>query len=85
MARKHTPQIVGTIRALAAEMNDRQIVSHLNGSDVKTPEGRDFTVAAIQWIRYRHNIPPFTPARSGLTVKETVEKFGVGVATVYYL
>jgi len=82
--RKHTPQIVGYVRELAAAMSDTQIVNHLNNTGEKTPEGRAFTVDSIKWIRFKHKIPPFLPERKGLTVKEVASKFDVGVSTVYY-
>jgi DNA invertase Pin-like site-specific DNA recombinase/transposase-like protein len=83
-ARKHTPETVALIRDLALTMKDSQIVSHLKSSNIKTSEGRAFTIAGVKWIRYLHNIPPFTTEKKGLTVKEMAAKFGVGTSTVYY-
>ena len=82
-ARKHTPETVALVRELALIMNDSQIVSHLNATNIRTTEGKTFTISSIQWIRYLHKIPPFTE-KKGLSVKETAIKFGVGVTTVYY-
>jgi len=82
--RQHLPETIELIRQLALKMNDQQIVSYLNDAAIKTPEGRTFTISSIKWIRYRHDIPPFSLERNGLTVKDTAAKFGVGIATVYY-
>ena len=83
-ARKHTPETVTLVRELALTMNDSQIASYFNKSNIKTPEGRTFTTRSIQWIRYKHNIPIFAIEKKGLTVKETAAKLGVGTSTVLY-
>lgn len=83
-ARKHTPQTVELVRTLSGRMTDSQIVTHLNEAGIRTPEGREFTVDSIKWIRYLNHIPALSNHHKGLTVKEVAERFGVGPDTVYY-
>lgn len=83
-ARKHTPQTVDLVRELATTMPDQQIVTYLNESGRRTPEGRMFTIDSIQWIRYLYKIPGYSTRRNGLTVKEVAERLAVEPGVVYY-
>ncbi len=84
IARKHTAETVELVRKLSAAMTDRKVAAHLNESGHRTPEGREFSIDSIKWIRYKHNIKGLYRMRKGLTVKEVAEKFGVSPSIVYY-
>ena len=83
-ARKHTQETVDLVRKLSATLTDSQIVDHLNESGLHTPEGRNFTVDSIKWIRYKNQIPALSMHHKGLSVKEVAARFNVGTDTVYY-
>lgn len=82
--RKHTQQTAELIRQLSCTLTDSQIVEYLNTTGQRTPEGRQFTVDSIKWIRYLNHIPALSMREKGLSVKEVAKRFNVGIHTVYY-
>jgi hypothetical protein len=82
---RHSSALVDRIRALAKEYPDEQLALHLNQEGWQTNKGNGLTVAAVQWIRYKHAIPAPNLKRAGeLTVPEVAAHFGVSRHVVYY-
>lgn len=84
IARKHTPETIELIRKLACTNIDKEIAAILNESDMRTPEGKLFTLASIRWLRYKYRIKSPTAQQQGLSVKEVARKFKVSTNVVYY-
>ncbi len=83
ITRKHPPDLIKKVTDLAVNMTDLEIAEHLNQSDCRTQENKQFTKASINWIRCRYRIPG-PKGGDGYTVKETAAHFGVSEHVIYY-
>ena len=82
---RYPSPIVDRVRKLAHELTDDQIAAGLNEAGLLSAKGKPFTVAMIQWIRYRHRIPaPQLKRADELTVRQLADKFSVSPHVVYY-
>ena len=83
--RQHRPEVVDLVRQLAQTMTTAEITDHLNGLELRTPEGRRFTRHGVRWLRFIHDIPqtPASPPQQ-LTVAQVAAHFGVKPGVVYY-
>lgn len=83
-ARKHVPETIELVRKLSTTMSDEQIAKHFNETSLFTPEGNEFTIDSIKWIRYLYKIPGLFAQKKGLSVKEISELLNVSTGVVYY-
>ena len=81
--RRHLPETVARVRELAQTQSDAAIAQAFNATGQRTPEGREFTPAGIQWIRWRHHIPAPPPPADTVTVQACARQFGVSMGVVY--
>jgi DNA invertase Pin-like site-specific DNA recombinase len=82
---RYPKPIVDRVRKLAHELTDDQIAAGLNEAGLLSAKGKPFTVAMIQWIRYRHRIPaPQLKRADELTVQQLAGTFNVSPHVVYY-
>jgi hypothetical protein len=82
---RYRPELIDEVRRLAKNSDDEEIATTLNESGRKSSHGRAFTKAMIQWIRYRHGIPPANLKHADeLTVGEVAAKFRVSENVVRY-
>ena len=66
-------------------MTDQQIVEQFNQEGLKTSKGNSFTVPIIQWIRFKHKIPPpVLQKQDELSTSQVAKKFGVSDQVVRY-
>jgi hypothetical protein len=58
--------IVEKVRELSQHLSNRQIVARLNEEGMRSPHGKPFTLAMIEWIRQRYGRQPASgaPTRS---------------------
>jgi DNA invertase Pin-like site-specific DNA recombinase len=82
---KRTPsEVIELIKRLAAEHTNAQIAEQLGAAGMCTSTGLPFDEKAVRWLRWRYRIGPSQLLRDGeLTVKQTAERVGVSVGTVY--
>lgn len=84
---RYSGDFVERIRQLAVEFTDDEIAAQLNQEGLIAAKGNPFTSEAINWIRYKYQIPSSlqTQKRSDeLTVDEVAQKFNVSKGVVYY-
>ena len=83
-ALRYPDAFVAQIRALAATLDDDEIVAKLNRDGLTSSTGKPFTVSMIRWIRYKHRIPsPPLPAGT-FNVSQVRERYGVSMWVVHY-
>lgn len=81
---RYPAEFVAEIRDLATRYDDREIVDLLNLHGRKSSKGNVFTVAMIEWIRFKHRIPrPAAPAGT-VRVGDVCKRYGVSHHVVYY-
>jgi hypothetical protein len=82
---RYSAAVVDRVRELAGSLPDTQIADQLNKEGERSPKGNSYTSSIIQWVRWRHQIPPANLKKpEELTVQEVAQKFGVGNGVVYY-
>jgi DNA invertase Pin-like site-specific DNA recombinase len=82
---RYPQDIVEKVRRLAVRFTDNQIAETLNREGLSSAKGKPFTKSMVQWICYKHAIPPVQLKRPGeMTVAETARHFGVSLGVVYY-
>ena len=75
---------VDTVRLLAEQNDDHEIVALLKREGLKSSTGKPFTVSMIRWIRHKHRIPgPSQPAGT-FTVSQVRQRYGVSLWVVHY-
>jgi hypothetical protein len=81
---RYPDAFVAHIRALAATLDDAEIVAMLDRDGLTSSTGKHFTVSMIRWIRYKYRIssPPL-PAGT-CNVKQVRKRYGVSMWVVYY-
>lgn len=80
-----SPEIVNKVRELSNQYDNGEIANYFNQRNIKTGKDNNYTVSSIQWIRFKHKIPPCDPRLpSEVTVNEVMEKFSVSRHVVYY-
>ena len=85
--RRTPPAARDLIARLGPSTPDRQIVEALAAAGITTGTGRDYDLAAVQWVRYAYKIP--TPRTAALpdgqiTVAQAAKILGVSIGCVYY-
>jgi DNA invertase Pin-like site-specific DNA recombinase len=82
---RYPTHLVEKVRFLAQTLIDKDICTALNAEGILSSTGKPFTKSMIEWIRFKHNIPPATSKQTHeLTVDELANKFGVSHGVVYY-
>jgi DNA invertase Pin-like site-specific DNA recombinase len=81
---RHSDEIINRVRNLALTLTDRQIVEKLNSEGIKTNKGNAFTLNSIDWIRFKHKIPPCPPKQGEFSIQQVAEKFNVSHYVVRY-
>jgi DNA invertase Pin-like site-specific DNA recombinase len=84
-ARRTPAAAVQLARRRAGELNNDELAAELNLAGHRTGTGRPFDPAAVQWLRWRYQIPspaPFVPGE--LSVQQVAERLGVSAGVVYY-
>jgi DNA invertase Pin-like site-specific DNA recombinase len=84
-ARRTPPAAVELARRRGPELNNHELAAELNGAGLRTGAGRPFDPAAVQWLRWRYQIPsppPFAPGE--LSVHDVARRLGVSDGVVYY-
>jgi len=81
---RYPDAFVARIRALAATLDDAEIVAMLDRDGLTSSTGKHFTVSMIRWIRYKYRIssPPL-PAGT-CNVNQVRKRYGVSMWVVYY-
>ena len=81
---RYPDAFVANVRALAATLDDAEIVAMLDRDGLTSSTGKQFTVSMIRWIRYKYRIssPPL-PAGT-CNVKQVRKRYGVSMWVVYY-
>jgi hypothetical protein len=83
-ALRYPDAFVARIRALAAALDDDEIVAMIDRDGLTSSTGKRFTVSMIRWIRYKHRIPsPPLPAGT-FNVNQVCKRYGVSMWVVYY-
>jgi DNA invertase Pin-like site-specific DNA recombinase len=82
---RYPTAIVEKVRVLSQSLSNPQIAARLNQEGLRSPYGKPFTVAMIQWIRYRYEVPSVSlKGPDELTVREVRDRLGVSGHVVYY-
>ena len=77
--------IVEKVRELSQHLSNRQIVARLNEEGMRSPHGKPFTLAMIEWIRHRYGIAATSFKRPDeITVQQLAHRLGVSIHVVYY-
>jgi DNA invertase Pin-like site-specific DNA recombinase len=72
-------------RRRGPELRNHELAAELNAAGQRTGTGRPFDPAAVQWLRWRHQIPSPPPLAPGeLSVREVAERLGISGGAVYY-
>jgi len=84
-AKRTVPQAVHVIAELGPTMTNRQLVEHLNSARLRTGPGRDFDIAAVQWVRYAYKIAsPARYATGEIGVADAATRLGCSTGVIYY-
>jgi DNA invertase Pin-like site-specific DNA recombinase len=84
-AKRTVPQAVDVIKQLGPTMTNHDLAAHLNTAGLRTGHGRPFDIAAVQWVRHAHQIPPPRPYATGeISVAEAARRLGCSTGVVYY-
>jgi hypothetical protein len=82
---RYTPEIVGTVRDLARQLCDAQIVEELNRQGLRSSRGLPFTLSMVKWIRFRYGVAAVCNIRQGeITVRQLATRLGVSIHFVHY-
>jgi DNA invertase Pin-like site-specific DNA recombinase len=82
---RYTPEIVDTVRDLARQLSDAQIVEELNRQGLRSSRGLPFTLSMVKWIRFRYGVPAVSSIRQGeITVRQLATRLGVSIHFVHY-
>jgi excisionase family DNA binding protein len=84
-AKRTVPEVVEVIKQLGPTMSNQDMVEHLGAAGLRTGHGRAFDIAALQWVRHAHQIPPPDRYADGeISVAEAANRLGCSTGTVYY-
>jgi hypothetical protein len=81
---RYPDAFVAHIRALAATLDDAEIVAKLDRDGLTSSTGKRFTVSMIRWIRYKYRIPSPPLPGGTLNVNQVRKRYGVSMWVVYY-
>ena len=81
---RYPDAFVAHIRALAATLDDAEIVAMLDRDGLTSSTGKRFTVSMIRWIRYKYRIPSPPLPGGTLNVNQVRKRYGVSMWVVYY-
>lgn len=81
---RYPDAFVAEIRELATHHDDKEIVALLNRDGRKSAKGSAFTVAMIEWVRFKHKIPALAAPAGSFRVGEICKRYGVSHYVVYY-
>lgn len=81
---RYPDAFVDEIRELAIRHDDREIVALLNHQRRKSPKGNTFTIAMIEWVRFKHKIPAPAAPEGTIRIAEVCKRYGVSHYVVYY-
>jgi hypothetical protein len=81
---RYPDAFVAHIRALAATLDDAEIVAKLDRDGLTSSTGKRFTVSMIRWIRYKYRIPSPPLPGGTFNVNQVRQRYGVSMWVVYY-
>jgi hypothetical protein len=84
-ARRTPAAVVELARRRGGELNNHELAAELHLAGHRTGTGRRFDPAAVQWLRWRYQIPsPPSFAPGELSVHQVAGRLGVSAGVVYY-
>ena len=81
---RYPQTVIDRVRDLAREHDDNDIAALFNEENLTSSTGKPFTVAMINWIRFKHRISGPSLPRGTLSVNDVCKRYGVSMNVVYY-
>lgn len=83
-AKRTIAAAVEMITRLSAMMSNQDLVNHLQAAGLRTGHGREFDIAALQWVRHAYKITSPDPYAAGeVSVTEAAQRLGCSTGVVY--
>jgi hypothetical protein len=81
---RYPQTVIDRVRDLAREHDDNDIAALFNEENLTSSTGKPFTVAMINWIRFKHRISGPSLPPGTLSVNDVCKRYGVSMNVVYY-
>src|ERR1035438_338400 len=84
-AKRSPAAAIELVRRLGPATSNDELAARLNAAGLHTGHGHPFDIAAVQWIRHAHKIPPPDPYAAGeISVAEAAQRLSCSTGVLYH-